>query len=90
MSGYVPMHMGRITRAGQLSVPAHIRRRWGVTSVLIEDNGDHIVIRPAPDDPIAAVRGILKDRLPPSEEIRRLVREEEAEIEERKALHGKR
>ena len=86
MSGYVPMHMGRITRAGQLSVPAEIRRRWGARKILIEDHGDHVVLRPASEDPIAAARGALKGKGLglSSDEVLRLVREEERAAEERK------
>ena len=51
-----------------------------------EDRGDYAVIRPAPDDPIAAARGALKhligDRT--TEQMRREAREEEAEIEARR------
>lgn len=74
-----------ISKGGQISVPAEVRKRWQTRRLQVEDRGDELVIRPAPDDPIRAARGILKDRLgPTSEELRRMVREEEAEIEERK------
>jgi AbrB family looped-hinge helix DNA binding protein len=85
------MRMGRITRAGQLSVPAEIRRRWGASRILIEDRGDHIVLRPVPEDPIAAARGALKGKMRglSSDELRRAAREDEARAEERKArLYG--
>ena len=67
----------KITSAGQLSLPARIRRRWGTQRVAIEDLGDHVVIRPVPDDPIAAARGALKGRIPPSEELRAVARADE-------------
>jgi bifunctional DNA-binding transcriptional regulator/antitoxin component of YhaV-PrlF toxin-antitoxin module len=74
-----------ISKGGQISVPAEVRKRWKTRRLQVEDRGDELVIRPAPEDPIAAVRGILKDRLPySSDELRRMVREEEARIEERK------
>lgn len=74
-----------ISKGGQISVPAEIRNRWKTRRLQVEDRGDELVIRPAPDDPIAAARGIFKGRSKySSEELRRLVREEEAEIEERK------
>jgi bifunctional DNA-binding transcriptional regulator/antitoxin component of YhaV-PrlF toxin-antitoxin module len=74
-----------ISKGGQISVPADIRKRWRTRRLQIEDRGDELVIRPAPDDPIAAVRGILKDRLGhTSDELRRMAREEETRIEERK------
>lgn len=49
----------RITGAGQVSIPAEVRHRWGASTVAIEDEGDRIVLRPVPDDPIAALRGSL-------------------------------
>jgi bifunctional DNA-binding transcriptional regulator/antitoxin component of YhaV-PrlF toxin-antitoxin module len=49
----------RVTRGGQISVPALIRRRWGTSTVTLDDQGDRIVIEPAPDDPIAAAEGAL-------------------------------
>jgi len=67
-------------------VPADVRKRWKTRTVSVEDHGDSIVVRPAPEDPIAALRGIFAgygDGLS-SEEMRRRSREEEAEAEDRK------
>ncbi|MGI8478998.1 MAG: AbrB/MazE/SpoVT family DNA-binding domain-containing protein [Gaiellaceae bacterium] len=49
----------RITGAGQVSIPAEVRHRWGTSTVAIEDEGDRIVLRPVPDDPVTALRGAL-------------------------------
>ncbi len=49
----------KITKGGQISIPAVIRHRWGTSTVALEDHGDHLVIEPAPDDPIAAAEGAL-------------------------------
>lgn len=49
----------RISRGGQISIPAAVRRRWGTSTVALEDQGDRLVIAPAPDDPIAAAEGAL-------------------------------
>jgi AbrB family looped-hinge helix DNA binding protein len=49
----------RVTRGGQISIPAEIRHRWGTSTVSLDDQGDRIVIQPAPDDPIAAADGAL-------------------------------
>jgi bifunctional DNA-binding transcriptional regulator/antitoxin component of YhaV-PrlF toxin-antitoxin module len=46
-----------ITERGQISIPPEIRRKWQVRRVLLVDEGDRIVLRPVPDDPIAAVAG---------------------------------
>jgi AbrB family looped-hinge helix DNA binding protein len=58
MEGKVWRH--RITRAGQVSIPAEVRERWGASNVLIVDEGERIVLRPVPENPIEAIRGILK------------------------------
>jgi len=49
----------RISKGGQISIPAAVRRRWGTSTVALDDQGDRIVIEPAPDDPIAAAEGSL-------------------------------
>ncbi|MGH3064841.1 MAG: AbrB/MazE/SpoVT family DNA-binding domain-containing protein [Gaiellaceae bacterium] len=49
----------RITRAGQVSIPAEVRHRWDTSTIAIEDEGDRIVLRPLPDDSIGALRGSL-------------------------------
>jgi AbrB family looped-hinge helix DNA binding protein len=49
----------RISKGGQISIPAAIRHRWGTSTVALEDQGDRIVLEPAPDDPIAAAEGAL-------------------------------
>ena len=78
------VHHATITKSGQMSVPAPIRHRWNTRRVVIVDNGTHIVVTPVPEDPIAAFRGSLAGRGPSSEELRRLDREEEQEIEDAK------
>jgi bifunctional DNA-binding transcriptional regulator/antitoxin component of YhaV-PrlF toxin-antitoxin module len=47
----------RVSRNGQVSVPAAVRHRWGTSTVLIIDRGDYAIVRPVPDDPIEALRG---------------------------------
>jgi bifunctional DNA-binding transcriptional regulator/antitoxin component of YhaV-PrlF toxin-antitoxin module len=49
----------RISRGGQVSIPAPIRHRWGTATLTLDDQGDRIVLAPAPDDPIAAAEGAL-------------------------------
>ncbi len=75
----------KITRAGQVSLPAEIRHRWATSTVAIEDEGDRIVLRPVPDDPIAALLGIFADDNPiTGAEAVREARDEDVEISERK------
>ncbi|MBA2536980.1 MAG: hypothetical protein H0V20_06045 [Actinobacteria bacterium] len=62
-----------------------MRHRWGTSTVAIEDEGDRIVLRPVPDDPIAALRGIFADDNPTSGATAvRAARDEDIEIEEEK------
>jgi len=75
----------KITTSGQVSIPANVRRRWQTSRVQVEDHGNHVVVRPVPEDPVAAVRGVFKSRMTmTTDEARARVREEDAEIEERK------
>jgi bifunctional DNA-binding transcriptional regulator/antitoxin component of YhaV-PrlF toxin-antitoxin module len=72
-----------ISKGGQVSVPAAVRKRWGTRTVLAEDRGDHLVLRPAPDDPVAAAVGAFGTEIAGlgSDEAKRLDREEELETE---------
>ncbi len=77
-----------ISSGGQISVPAAVRKRWGTRTVLAEDHGDRLVLRPAPDDPIAAVRGIFAAEMsggPTVDELRSSARAEDAELEQLQA-----
>ena len=78
------MEMLKITRAGQLSLPARIRRRWGTQRVTIEDHGDRVVLRPMPDDPIEAAASALRGRITSSEDLRVQAREDERHAAERR------
>lgn len=76
--------MLRISRGGQLSVPAAVRKRWGTSTVVAEDHGDHLVVRPAPDDPVEAAFGALRAELegePPAAELVRVARDEDLRAE---------
>ena len=75
----------KISAGGQVSVPATVRNRWKTRVVVADDRGDHLILRPAIEDPIEAARGAFKDYPgPSSDEMRRQFREEEREAEERK------
>jgi bifunctional DNA-binding transcriptional regulator/antitoxin component of YhaV-PrlF toxin-antitoxin module len=78
------VHRATITKSGQMSVPASVRRRWKTRKVSIVDLGDRIVVAPLPDDPISAFRGSFAGPGPSSEEARRIAREEEQEAEDAK------
>jgi AbrB family looped-hinge helix DNA binding protein len=77
----------KITRAGQVSVPAEIRERWGGENVLIFDEGDRIVMRPASENPIEGLLGILAGKARndiTADEAKRLWRAEDNAAMERK------
>lgn len=76
----------KISKGGQLSVPAPVRKRWGTTSVLVEDHGDALVVRPTSDDPIEAAYGaFVPPGGPTTAQVRRDEREDEAKIEKRRS-----
>ncbi len=81
MAGIV--RLAKVTAGGQVSLPAAVRRRWRTKTVRVEDHGDHVVIRPLPDDPIAAARGALKGRIDTAK-LRAEAREDEAAAEARR------
>ena len=62
--------IAKITSSGQLSLPAAVRRRWRTARVALKDEGDHVVVRPVPSDPIKAACGSLAARGGPTEAIR--------------------
>lgn len=76
----------KISKGGQISIPAPIRHRWGTSTVALEDHGDRIILQPAPDDPIAAAEGALAEeygQLDPVR-LRRAAREDEHAAETRR------
>jgi AbrB family looped-hinge helix DNA binding protein len=77
--------VAKVTTSGQISLPAAVRKRWGTAQVVIEDEGDRIMVRPLPDDPIAAACGSLKRRGPATESIRRKERHAESDKDRRRA-----
>ncbi|MGH2999560.1 MAG: AbrB/MazE/SpoVT family DNA-binding domain-containing protein [Gaiellaceae bacterium] len=76
----------KISRGGQVSIPASIRQRWGTSTVLLDDQGGRIVLEPAADDPIAAAEGALEaefGRLDPVR-LRHAARDDEHAAESRR------
>jgi len=76
----------RISRGGQVSIPATIRHRWGTSTLTLDDQGDRIVLEPAPDDPIAAADGALAVEFShvDLDRLRREAREDERAAEARR------
>jgi bifunctional DNA-binding transcriptional regulator/antitoxin component of YhaV-PrlF toxin-antitoxin module len=52
----------KVTTSGQISLPAAVRNRWRVSRVAVDDQGDRVMVRPLPDDPVAAACGSLRRR----------------------------
>lgn len=71
------MRRQRITLGGQISLPTVVRERWGTSTIALEDLGDHVVVRPLPDDPIASARGALQGRIGSTAELRAKARKDE-------------
>jgi hypothetical protein len=76
----------KISKGGQVSIPAVVRHRWATATVVLEDLGDRIVIEPAPDDPIAAAEGALAAEFGGLNEarLRRIARADERASERRR------
>jgi AbrB family looped-hinge helix DNA binding protein len=77
----------RITRGGQISIPAAIRHRWGTSTLVLDDQGDRIVLEPGPDDPIEAVEGVLAGEFGAIDtgRLRAAAREDDREADTRRA-----
>lgn len=73
----------KVSRNGQVSIPAEVRARWDVDRVVVVDLGDHVVIGPAHDDPVAALRGKYAGRGPTVDEMLEQSRREDEEDEVR-------
>jgi bifunctional DNA-binding transcriptional regulator/antitoxin component of YhaV-PrlF toxin-antitoxin module len=78
------MKIAKVSKGGQVSIPASIKNRWGTERVMIEDQGDSLVLRPLPDDPIGAALDLFGAGGPSTEEIRAQLREEDAAAEARR------
>lgn len=70
-------HVMKVSRNGQVSLPAETRARWGVDRVIVVDLGDRVVMRPASDDPVADLQGKYAGKGPNSDQIRRSARVED-------------
>ena len=80
----VSVTQAKVTSNGQVSLPAALRHRWHVDKVLVVDHGDYAIVRPIPDDPVAALRGAHAGPGPATEEVRAADREAESAGESRR------
>ncbi|MGH7912276.1 MAG: hypothetical protein ACREQM_18725 [Candidatus Dormibacteraceae bacterium] len=77
--------IARISKGGQISIPAAVRHRWVTERVEIVDEGESLRVRPLPQDPIGALFGSMP--LPPgvtTDTMRAEERAEDARIEAEK------
>jgi len=89
MVAFMSMKTVRISRGGQVSVPADVRRRWNTSRVTIDDQGDRLVVEPAVDDPITALRGALKGKVEvDTSRLRETARADEAAAAGRRRARG--
>ena len=77
-------HLMTVSQNGQVSIPADARARWKTRKVIVVDLGDRIVMRPAPNDPIDALRGAYRGRGPSTDRARQRSRKEEARRQARR------
>lgn len=78
------VHHMRVTSAGQVSLPAGVRRRWSASRVRITDEGDRLIVEPASDNPFEELIGILAGSGPTYDEMEAEERSVEVERERRK------
>jgi bifunctional DNA-binding transcriptional regulator/antitoxin component of YhaV-PrlF toxin-antitoxin module len=74
----------RVTRNGQISLPAELRRRWQSGAVLVIDRGSYALVRPVPDDVVTALRGAHAGAGPTSEQARAAERTSDQETAARR------
>ncbi len=81
----VTVSQAKVTSNGQVSLPAALRRRWHVDKVLVVDLGDYAIVRPIPDDPVAALHGAHAGPGPTTEEVRAAERAAESDSGSRRS-----
>jgi bifunctional DNA-binding transcriptional regulator/antitoxin component of YhaV-PrlF toxin-antitoxin module len=77
-------HVMKVSRNGQVSIPADARARWQAERVVVVDLGDRLVIRPLPSEPVQALIGKYANRGPSSSRARRSARADDVRRERRK------
>jgi len=73
----------KISRNGQISIPADVRKRWNTDRVIVMDTSDGLIVRPFDPDFVSSLRGKYKPLVTEtSDEMRRAVRQEQTEQED--------
>ncbi|MGH3561365.1 MAG: AbrB/MazE/SpoVT family DNA-binding domain-containing protein [Mycobacterium sp.] len=73
----------KVSRNGQVSIPAGARARWQTDRVVVVDLGDRLVMRPLPEDPVGELTGKYPRR-PSTDEARRRARADDVAAMRRK------
>jgi AbrB family looped-hinge helix DNA binding protein len=53
------------TTKGQIVIPSALRRKYGIkvgTKILIEDDGEHIILKPVTEQYLKKLQGVLKGK----------------------------
>jgi bifunctional DNA-binding transcriptional regulator/antitoxin component of YhaV-PrlF toxin-antitoxin module len=74
----------KVSRNGQVSIPADARARWQADRVVVVDLGDRVVIRPLSEDPVGDLIGKYAGRGPSSDRAKHAARADEVQGERRK------
>jgi AbrB family looped-hinge helix DNA binding protein len=78
------MNAAYVTSKGQLVVPSHIRRRYGIkpgTRINFLEEGDRIIFQPVTREYISSFRGIFKQKPGVKSIVQELIEERRAEKE---------
>lgn len=81
--GVPTSYVMKVSRNGQVSIPADARARWNADLVVVVDLGDRVVMRPLPDDPVGEMVGKYR-RGPATDLARRRGRTEDVAAAKRK------
>lgn len=73
----------KVSRNGQVSIPASARHRWNTDRVVVVDLGTRVVLRPVTDQPVATLRGKYAGGAVTTDEIRHRERAEDSARERR-------
>lgn len=73
----------KVSRNGQVSIPAEARARWNADRMVVVDLGDRVVMRPMPAAPVDELVGKYR-RGPATDTARRRARSDEATAETRR------
>jgi AbrB family looped-hinge helix DNA binding protein len=72
MEGKMGIEASRITRKGQIVIPAKLRRRYGIepgTKVLFIERNDEIFLQPVTKEYVRSVHGMLASKTPTTDDL---------------------